>query len=137
MHFAVHALIFCASLIVWLPVLSPIPEIPRLAPPVRAGFLFLQSIVPTVPASFLTFGKTPLYKFYEGAPHLWGATTLEDQQVAGLIMKIGAGVLLWMLIAIIFFRWAADEDRQGQRRRLERDLERELAKVRIDEGIRG
>src|SRR5687767_4640685 len=76
MHFAVHALIFGASLIVWLPALSPLPASPLLAPPVRAAFLFLQSIVPTVPASFLTFGKTPLYKFYEGAPNLWGATTL-------------------------------------------------------------
>ena len=41
-------------------------------------------------------------------------STLEDQQIAGLIMKIGAGLLLWALIAVIFFRWAADEERQNQ-----------------------
>jgi putative membrane protein len=138
-HFAVHALIFLASLIIWLPVLSPLPEIPRLAPPTRAAFLFLQSIVPTVPASFLTFGAKPLYKFYEGAPHLFGATTLEDQQVAGLIMKIGAGMLLWMLIAVVFFRWAAEEDRQNQPQRLRKDLERELEQIQAEhsEGVRG
>ena len=138
-HFAVHALIFVASLIIWLPVLSPLPEIPRLAPPTRAAFLFLQSIVPTVPASFLTFGTKPLYKFYEGVPHLWGASTLEDQQVAGLIMKIGAGILLWMLIAVVFFRWAAEEDRQNQPQRLRKELERELEQIRAEhiEGVRG
>jgi putative membrane protein len=138
-HFAVHGLIFVASLIIWLPVLSPLPEIPRLAPPTRAAFLFLQSIVPTVPASFLTFGTKPLYKFYEGVPHLWGATTLEDQQVAGLIMKIGAGILLWMLIAVVFFRWAAEEDRQNQPQRLRKELERELEQIRAEhiEGVRG
>jgi putative membrane protein len=90
---------------------SPLPEIPRLAPPTRMVFLFLQSIVPTLPASFLTFGTTPLYRFYEKVPHLWGMSTLDDQQVAGLIMKIGAGLLLWMIIAVIFFRWAGEEDR--------------------------
>jgi putative membrane protein len=127
-HFGLHALLFVSSLIVWMPVLSPLPEIPRLAVPVRAVYLFLQSVVPTVPASFLTFGQAPLYKFYVGLPHLWGLSTLEDQQMAGLIMKIGAGMLLWALIAVLFFRWAADEERK-QRPRVQRELDQELARM--------
>ena len=91
-------------------------------------FLFLCTIVPTVPASFLTFGAAPLYRFYEGAPHLWGLSTLEDQQVAGLIMKIGAGMLLWALITVFFFRWAADEERH-QRPTIRKHLDRELAQL--------
>ena len=134
LHFCVHAMLFLSSLIVWLPVLSPLPEIPRLAPPTRAAFLFLQSVVPTVPASFLTFGAHPLYKFYVGKPHLWGLSTLEDQQIAGLIMKIGAGMLLWMLIAVIFFRWAAEEDRRNQPQRMRRELERELSAILPNHG---
>ena len=96
--------------------------------PVRAVYLFLQSVVPTVPASFLTFVHAPLYKFYVGLPHLWGLSTLEDQQMAGLIMKIGAGMLLWALIAVLFFRWAADEERK-QRPRVQRELDQELARL--------
>jgi putative membrane protein len=137
-HFLLHVLLFASALVVWMPVVSPLPEIPRLAAPVRAVFLFLQSVVPTVPASFLTFGATPLYKFYVGKPHLWQLSTLEDQQVAGLIMKIGAGMLLWTLIAVIFFRWAADEDRHSQPQRLRRELERELEQIQAegaDEGV--
>jgi putative membrane protein len=139
LHFVLHAVIFLASLVIWMPVLSPLPEIPRLAPPMRAVFLFLQSIVPTVPASFLTFGAHPLYSFYVGKRHIWGVSTLEDQQIAGLIMKIGAGMLLWALIAVIFFRWAADEDRRDQPQRVRRALERELEQIRaegVDEGVR-
>jgi putative membrane protein len=101
--------------------------------------LFLQSIVPTVPASFLTFGEHPLYEVYRGLPHIWGLSTLEDQQTAGLIMKIAAGMLLWLLIAVIFFRWAADEDRRGQPQRVRRELERELERIRTegaDQGVR-
>ena len=31
--------------------------------------------------------------------------------IAGLIMKIGGGFLLWAIIAVMFFRWAAAEER--------------------------
>src|SRR5262249_7717474 len=73
----VHAVIFLSALVVWMPVLSPLPEIPRLSPLPRMLFLFSQSIVPTIPASFLTFGSSPLYRFYEHVPHLWGLTTVD------------------------------------------------------------
>jgi putative membrane protein len=128
-HFLVHALIFVSAFIVWLPVVSPLPEIPRLSPPGRMIFLFLQSVVPTVPASFLTFGSAPLYKFYEDVPQLWGLSTVDDQRLAGLIMKIGAGLLLWLLIALIFFRWAADEERGSAARRGWQDLDREVTRM--------
>lgn len=113
-HFIAHAILFVSALVVWLPVLSPLPEIPRLAPPMRMLYLFLQSVVPTVPASFLTFGDTPLYGFYKGVDHLWGLSTVEDQRIAGLIMKVGAGFLLWTLIAVLFFRWYAEEEASSE-----------------------
>jgi putative membrane protein len=128
-HFLVHALIFVTALVVWMPVLSPLPEIPRLSPPPRMIFLFLQSVVPTLPASFLTFGSTPLYRFYDEVPHLWGLSTVDDQRLAGLIMKIGAGLLLWLVIAVIFFRWAGEEDRRIASRRQWQDLDRELSRM--------
>lgn len=128
-HFLMHALLFVSSIVVWMPLLSPLPEIPRLTPPMRAVYLFLQSIVPTVPASFLTFGASPLYRSYEHLPKLWGLSPLEDQQVAGLIMKIAAGLLLWMIIAVLFFRWAAEEDRHHHPQRVRRELERELSEM--------
>jgi putative membrane protein len=129
LHFLIHALIFVSALIVWLPVVSPLPEIPRLSPPGRMIFLFLQSVVPTVPASFLTFGSSPLYKFYEDVPQLWGLSTVDDQRIAGLIMKIGAGLLLWLIIAVLFFRWAAEEERGSRTHRQWQDLDRELTRM--------
>jgi len=128
-HFLIHALIFVSALVVWMPVLGPLPEIPRLSPLPRMLFLFAQSIVPTIPASFLTFGSSPLYRFYEGVPHLWGLSTLDDQRLAGLIMKIGGGLLLWLIIAVIFFRWAGEEDRRIAARRRWQDLDRELSRM--------
>jgi putative membrane protein len=96
----------------------------------RMLFLFLQSVVPTVPASILTFGDHPLYHFYEHVPRLWNITPLQDMQDAGLIMKIGGGVVLWVIIAIVFFRWYSDEE-GGARgpHRVSRDLDRELREL--------
>jgi len=126
-HFGVHTVILVSSLIVWMPVLSPLPEVPRLQPLVRMLFLFLQTVVPTVPASFLTFGDQPLYRFYETVPRLWGTSVVSDMNVAGLIMKILVGFSLWITITIIFLRWYnAEESGTALQRRVSRDLDREL-----------
>ena len=96
-------------IIVWMVILSPVPEIVRPTPLVQMIFLFLQSIVPTIPASFLTLGNKPLYKIYTQLPKLFGISALDDQRIAGLIMKIGQGLLIWGMIAVIWFSWSNEE----------------------------
>ena len=86
--------------------------------------------MPTVPASFLTFGDRPLYKYYETVPRLWGISALDDMRFAGLIMKILVGFSLWITITIVFFRWYnAEEKNSSPRRRVTRDLDRELLEL--------
>lgn len=120
-HLGAHGVIVVAGLLMWTPVLSPHPDLPRLSPPLQMIYLFAQSILPTIPASFVTFASQPLYPFYEGFPSILGLSTLEDQQVSGLLMKIGGGVILWTAIAVIFFRWWGEEQRWD---RIERELRR-------------
>jgi len=112
-HFVFHLLLLVSAGIMWWPVIGPIPEIPKLRPEQAMGYLFLQSLVPTIPASFMTFAEDVVYKAYEGTPRLWGFDVLTDQLVAGLLMKIGGGFVLWTAITVIFFKWAADEERSG------------------------
>jgi len=128
-HFLAHSMLFLSAIVIWMPVLSPLPEIPRLRPPVQMGYLALQAVVPTVPASFLTFGSRPLYRGYENLPKLFGLDALTDQLVAGLIMKIAAGLLLWALIAVVFFRWAAAEERQNRPQPGLRAMEAEMERL--------
>src|SRR5438552_709385 len=105
LHFVAHAALLVSALLMWMVVYSPLPEVPQARPPTKMLYLFLQTIVPTVPASFLTFGSTPLYHFYEHVPRLWGISALTDMQMAGLIMKILGCFYLWTIIGVIFFRW--------------------------------
>lgn len=131
-HFFSHLALFGAALIMWTPVTSPLLELPRLSYPGRMFYLFLQSIVPTVPASFLTFSSSPLYESYVTLPKLWGVSALADQQVAGLVMKIGGGFILWAVIAVLFFRWHALEEREGVDVLQWRDVEAELNKLKLE-----
>lgn len=113
LHFLAHAVLFGSAVLMWMPVASPLPEIERIKAPTQMLYLFLQTIVPTVPASFLTFNNRPLYRIYATFPRLWGVSALTDQQTAGLIMKIVGGLFLWLVIAIIFFRWYESEEREA------------------------
>ena len=115
-HLGLHLLLMATATLMWWPVIGPIPDIPRLSPFMAMGYLFLQSLVPTIPASFLTFADEPVYRVYETLPRLWGLDVVTDQMIAGLIMKIGGGIILWTGIGIIFFRWAARESGAVQRR---------------------
>ncbi|MFN2389595.1 MAG: cytochrome c oxidase assembly protein [Actinomycetota bacterium] len=109
-HLALHTLLLTVATLMWWPVVSPVPELARLSEPGKMLYLFLQSIIPTVPASFLTFSDKVLYTAYLDAPRITGMSALTDQMVAGLVMKLGGGFLLWFAIAIIFFRWNAREE---------------------------
>lgn len=108
-HLAQHLLLVVTALIMFWPVLSPLPESPRLPPLFAMVYVFAQSLIPTVPASWLTFAEHPPYHAYESFPKLWGMTAGEDQQLAGGIMKVGGAAILWSYIILIFFRWAASE----------------------------
>lgn len=113
-HFVVHSWLVAVAFLMWLPVLSPTPAIPRLQPPIAMFYLFAQSLLPTIPASFLTFSTTPLYPIYGDAALAYGLTPLADQTIAGVIMKLGGGFLFWVTIAVIWFRWTSRERRWEQ-----------------------
>lgn len=117
-HAAVHLVFLAGAVLMWSVLYSPLAEVSgRLQPPGKMLFLFAMTILPTVPASFLTFGEHPLYRVYETMPRLWGLSATDDMQLAGLLMKVGAGLLLWSILAVMFFRWASREEPAGGRAR--------------------
>lgn len=118
-HVAIHAGLFLAGFLLWIPVFSPTPALPRLSPPMRMLYLFLNTIIPTVPASFITFSQVVLYPSYGDGPTTWGITPLADQTIAGIVMKLGGAFYLLGIIATLWFRWIRDERRWDA---IERDL---------------
>lgn len=104
-HYSLHLLFFSTALLMWMPVCGPLPEL-RLSIPGQMVYLFAQSIVPTVPSAWLIFAESPIYKAYVHPFTVWGMNAVDDQATAGVLMKLGAGTFLWVLITVLFFRWA-------------------------------
>lgn len=115
-HYAVHTVVVVTALAVWMPVVSPLPEY-RVSVPAQCIHLFLTSIVPTVPAGWLVLAEGAVYDTYDKPARLWGLTVTEDQQLAGLIMKLGGGMFLWAVIVFLFARWVSKQDRGTRARR--------------------
>jgi putative membrane protein len=108
--FAMDAVWMVAGLLLWLPVISPLPEGQAATSWAKMAYLFVTtSVVAVIPASFLTFTSVPIYGIYELAPRIGSMTALEDQQLAGIIMKIATIPIIWSTIAVLWFRWTARE----------------------------
>ncbi len=108
-HFVVHAAIFTTAVQMWWPVITRVPGLPRLSYPYQMAYLFVQSLVPSVIGSFITFSQSPVYEFYAEAPRIWGLSPIQDQQAAAFVMKVVGSLILWGFIAVAFFRWYAKE----------------------------
>jgi putative membrane protein len=107
--FVVDMAWLAGGLVLWWPVVAPVPEVSRLTYPWKLGYLFLSTIPPTVPSAFLIFSDFPLYALYELAPRVNGIPATQDQLVAGIAMKILGDVVAWTAILIVAIRWTRAE----------------------------
>ncbi len=123
-HYTVHVVLVTAAFLMWIPVCGPWKEL-RLSAIGQCVYLFAQSIIPTVPGAWLTMADGPVYGAYDHLPRLWDISVVNDQQYAGLFMKVGGGAYLWTLIIVIFFRWSLKLEKEDQ----------SLRYVRVEDGI--
>ncbi|MGB0112427.1 MAG: cytochrome c oxidase assembly protein [Ilumatobacteraceae bacterium] len=137
LHYSLHFAVVMFSLLMWMPVVGPFPEW-QMTSLGKCIYLFAQSLVPTIPAAWLTFAEGPVYKSYDQPVRVWGVTLIHDQQMAGAIMKTGGAIFLWSIIIFLFFRRAAagrDEEYSYRRTPVEdsplttADVEREFSRV--------
>jgi putative membrane protein len=103
LHYSLHVLVVFTSLMFWTPVCGPIREW-RMSDGAKMIYLFGTSLIPTIPAGWLTFAEGSVYDHYDHGVRVWGVSMLSDQQAAGGIMKLGGSIFMWILIIGIFFR---------------------------------
>lgn len=112
--FALDMLWIGSGLLLWLPLISPLPEYVHPSPAVRCIYLFLASgALPMVPGGIMTFSSFPLYATYELAPRVHGISAAADQQSAGILMKIGNIPVVWGYIFATFVKWAMNDRRSN------------------------
>ena len=103
LHYAMHILVVSTALCMWSPICSPAKEF-QIGYAGKTIYLFLMSVVPTVPAAWLTFAEDSVYKHYDIPIRVWGLSTETDQQLAGAVMKTGGSLFLWAIVIFIFFK---------------------------------
>jgi len=103
LHYSLHVLVVTSALLMWSPICGP-DRSRHLGYGGKMIYLFLMSVVPTVPAAWLTFADGAVYKHYDIAVRVWGLSVTTDQQLAGAIMKTGGSIYLWTIVVVIFFR---------------------------------
>ena len=67
LHYSLHVLVVTSALLMWIPICGPAADF-RIGYGGKMIYLFLMSIVPTVPAGWLTFAEGTVYKHYD-MPH--------------------------------------------------------------------
>ena len=116
LHYFVHVLLVLTSILMWMPVCGPLKEL-QMAPMPKMIYLFLNSVVATIPAGWLTFAEGVVYKHYNIPTRVWGVSVSNDQQIAGAIMKLGGSIFLWTIIVAMFVKHFVktfrDENKDG------------------------
>ncbi|HEV2147168.1 MAG TPA: cytochrome c oxidase assembly protein [Longimicrobiaceae bacterium] len=108
-HVAMHLMIMVTGTIMWWPVMSPLPELPRIAPPLQMMYLFVLGIPMMVTAALITFSRVELYTWYVEAPRIFPLSALDDQRLGGLIMWVPGALTIWVAITVVYFRWTHRE----------------------------
>jgi putative membrane protein len=115
-HVAMHLMIMVTGTIMWWPVMSPLPELPRIAPVLQMVYLFLVGVPMMISAALITFSDTELYTWYVEAPRIIATLSpLEDQRLGGVIMWVPGGMTLWLAITAVYFRWTRLERAEEER----------------------
>jgi putative membrane protein len=107
-HIATHLMFIVAATILWWPVMSPVPELPRLPYGIGMLYLFLVGIPMQIVAALITLSDEVLYPWYSAAPRTWGLTPLDDQQLGGLLMWVPGNLWMFLAIGVLFLKWAKE-----------------------------
>jgi putative membrane protein len=109
-HIATHLMFIAAATILWWPVMSPVPELPRLPYGMGMLYLFLVGIPMQIVAALITLSDEVLYPWYSAAPRTWGLTPLDDQQLGGLLMWVPGNLWMFLAIGVLFLKWAKETE---------------------------
>ena len=117
LHIVQHLIFLTTAVVMWWPVLSPVPELPRIPHLLQMLYLFLLGIPMSIAGALITLSGSVLYPFYAAAPRVWNLSPMDDQQIGGLLMWVLGGLMLWIVMTVIWFRysiWDARSDAEKE-----------------------
>lgn len=137
-HSSISLVILFTAFMMWLVVIAPLRKYDRVPPLVKMGYIFANAALITPACVLIIFASNPLFEAYssEGAwiqamslcvpgnilqglvPSLSGAemfspmSTMEDQQLGGIIMQTLITIIYGTMLGRIFFNWFNKESHE-------------------------
>ncbi|MEX2501275.1 MAG: cytochrome c oxidase assembly protein [Trueperaceae bacterium] len=108
-HHAQHLAFLFVSIMLWWPLMSRVPERPRLGHLLSLVYLFLLPVFQLPVFGSITFADHVLYATYANAPWTLGMSAIAEQTLAGAVMKLGGFAAFGIPFVVIFFRWYQEE----------------------------
>lgn len=138
-HFLIHGVLLIAAFIVFIPLLLPFKEINTMHPLLKVGYIFANGVLITPACALIIFAGTPVFSAYldEGAwiqalaicvpgdvldgisfglsgPEMFSPlSTINDQQLGGVIMKVLQEVIYLSLLGTVFAGWFSERSKQN------------------------
>jgi putative membrane protein len=106
-HIVEHLMFMSAAVLMWWPITSQLPELPRLSYPGQMLYCFLMILPMSIIAIYISMAEQVLYPAYSVAPRISSLSPLDDQLLGGLIMWVPGGLLFMLIMTVVFFKWAA------------------------------
>jgi putative membrane protein len=108
-HILQHLMFIGAAVLMWWPILSPLPELPRLSYPTQMLYCFALSIPMSLVSVYIAYADALLYTAYAATPRIWGITPMQDQLIGGLIMWIPGGLFFFGVMSVVYWKWQAHD----------------------------
>lgn len=112
-HAAEHLSFLGTAVLFWWVVLQPAGA-RRLSHPATLIAIVVTLVQSAALGAFLVYARTPWYPAHAAGARAWGLTPLEDQQLAGIIMWIPAGVAYLAAAVWTFVEWMAWDERRAR-----------------------
>lgn len=126
-HLLEHSAFFTAGLMVWWPIVQPIPMRRRLTGLSTIAYIATAKVGLAALGLYLTWSSGVLYSYYESVPRIWGMSAINDQNTGGAIMMVEQSLTFVIALVFLFSRMLSDSE-EAERRK-ERLEDREAAAI--------
>ena len=117
LHHTEHLIFVLTAFMLWWPLLSPLPELPRLSHAGALIYLFLLPIAQLPVFAAVTFADHAIYPTYADAAYVMFGDARADQTFGGALMKVGGLIAFGIPFIVIFFEWYRKENTTHYRKR--------------------
>jgi cytochrome c oxidase assembly factor CtaG len=115
-HALEHICFLTAGVLVWWPLIQPVPMRHRLSGLSTFGYIGGAKVGLGVLGLFLTWSSVVAYTYYEHVPRIWGLSTIDDQRVGGAIMMVEQSLVLVTAFTVLFVRMLLQSEEDERRR---------------------